>query len=275
MTPTLHEQQTNFFGALSDPTRHAIFRLVLVRPMAVKVIAAEMPVSQPAVSQHLQVLKASGLVTEQRQGRFRVYAANPAALDRLALQLSTLRDEVLAQRSAAAQSREDDFDAVDRAMDRWSCQWPGLDGLSTGLHLRLRVIASLLETLSEKNAARAQLSVPELGVLGTLDRLAASEIKLSELTEGRLMHQATEPDHLHRLEARGFIALRSETPSSGVWSVSLTPAGREALHRIMDEQQTMELAALCTMARDDQLRLVTLLRSLLRKLRTTLDSLGS
>src|SRR5690606_33409326 len=69
------------FSALADPTRRAILNKLMRQPLTVKVIAADMPISQPAVSQHLKVLKHADLVAEQRQGRMHIYSANPVALD--------------------------------------------------------------------------------------------------------------------------------------------------------------------------------------------------
>ena len=60
-------------AALGDPTRRAIFESLARRPKAVGELAAELPVSRPAVSQHLRVLKEAGLVTDRADGTRRVY----------------------------------------------------------------------------------------------------------------------------------------------------------------------------------------------------------
>jgi DNA-binding transcriptional ArsR family regulator len=70
-------------SALADPTRRAIFELVAERPRAVVELAREMPVSRPAVSQHLRVLKGAGLVTDRPDGNRRIYAADPGGLAEL------------------------------------------------------------------------------------------------------------------------------------------------------------------------------------------------
>jgi DNA-binding transcriptional ArsR family regulator len=64
-------------GALGDPTRRAIFELLGERPAAVVDLAAGLPVSRPAVSQHLKVLKDAGLVRDEQVGTRRVYSLNP------------------------------------------------------------------------------------------------------------------------------------------------------------------------------------------------------
>ena len=60
-------------AALGDPTRRAIFESLARRPKAVGEIAADLPVSRPAVSQHLRVLKEAGLVTDRASGTRRIY----------------------------------------------------------------------------------------------------------------------------------------------------------------------------------------------------------
>ena len=66
--------------ALSEPTRRAVFERVVERPRSVGELAAGLPVSRPAVSQHLKVLKDAGLIHEQRAGTQRIYSADPQAL---------------------------------------------------------------------------------------------------------------------------------------------------------------------------------------------------
>src|SRR5919108_1275530 len=68
---------TNGMDALGDPTRRAIFERLAGGPRAVGEIAEELPVSRPAVSQHLKVLKDAGLVTDRAQGTRRLYQLDP------------------------------------------------------------------------------------------------------------------------------------------------------------------------------------------------------
>src|SRR5262249_10689827 len=67
-------------SALGDPTRQAIFDRLSHGPQPVAVLAEGLPVSRPAVSQHLKVLKDVGLVTDARDGTRRVYRVDPAGL---------------------------------------------------------------------------------------------------------------------------------------------------------------------------------------------------
>ena len=65
------------FSALADPTRREIFELLARRPRPVGELAEGLPVSRPAVSQHLKVLRDAGLVTDTRNGSRRLYRVNP------------------------------------------------------------------------------------------------------------------------------------------------------------------------------------------------------
>jgi DNA-binding transcriptional ArsR family regulator len=69
--------------ALGDPTRRAIFELLADGPRAVGGIAGELPVSRPAVSQHLKVLKEAGLVIDRAVGTRRLYQLDPAGVEAL------------------------------------------------------------------------------------------------------------------------------------------------------------------------------------------------
>ena len=71
--------------ALADPTRRAIFERLAASPSAVGELARGLPVSRPAVSQHLKVLKSAGLVFDEAVGTRRVYSVDPAGI-------STIRD---------------------------------------------------------------------------------------------------------------------------------------------------------------------------------------
>ncbi len=68
-------------AALGDPTRRAIFERLADRPCAVGELARELPVSRPAVSQHLKVLKEAGLVSDRRAGNRRIYQLDPEGID--------------------------------------------------------------------------------------------------------------------------------------------------------------------------------------------------
>ena len=82
--------------ALGDRTRRAIIQCLAERPRAVGELASELPVSRPAVSQHLKVLKDAGLVTERASGTRRIYRLNPTGVSALRDQLDTFWNRALA-----------------------------------------------------------------------------------------------------------------------------------------------------------------------------------
>jgi DNA-binding transcriptional ArsR family regulator len=91
-------------GLLGDPTRRAIFELLARRPCSVGQLARQLPVSRPAVSQHLRVLKDGGLVVSRAEGTRRVYQLNPDGVSALRAYL----DRVWAEALTAFQKTADD-----------------------------------------------------------------------------------------------------------------------------------------------------------------------
>jgi DNA-binding transcriptional ArsR family regulator len=88
--------QADGLTALGDPTRRAIFERLADRPRAVGELASELPVSRPAVSQHLRVLKDARLVLDQRVGTRRIYQVDPDGLAALRGYLDHFWDQALA-----------------------------------------------------------------------------------------------------------------------------------------------------------------------------------
>jgi DNA-binding transcriptional ArsR family regulator len=85
----------NGLTALGDPTRLAIFEMLGDHPQAVNQLAAGLPVSRPAVSQHLRVLKDARLVRDRREGTRRIYELNPEGLALLRDHFARLWDQAL------------------------------------------------------------------------------------------------------------------------------------------------------------------------------------
>jgi DNA-binding transcriptional ArsR family regulator len=94
--------------ALGDPTRRAIFEQLRRGPRAVGEIASELPVSRPAVSQHLRVLKDAGLVMDRREGTRRLYRLDPDGLGELRDYFDGFWTEALAGFKAAAERERRD-----------------------------------------------------------------------------------------------------------------------------------------------------------------------
>ncbi len=94
--------------ALGDPTRRAIFERLAERPQAVGELARDLPVSRPAVSQHLKVLKDAGLVIDRREGTRRIYELDPAGIGALRAYLDRFWQRSLTAFKDAVQRQEED-----------------------------------------------------------------------------------------------------------------------------------------------------------------------
>jgi DNA-binding transcriptional ArsR family regulator len=99
--------QTNVhpLDALGDPTRRQVFELLREGPRSVGELAAELPVSRPAVSQHLRVLESAGLVTHRREGTRHLYELERSGVAELRSWVDGFWDEALARFKEAAEAK--------------------------------------------------------------------------------------------------------------------------------------------------------------------------
>jgi DNA-binding transcriptional ArsR family regulator len=102
-------------NALGDPTRRAVFESLKSGPRAVGEIARHLPVSRPAVSQHLRTLKQAGLVKDRGDGARRLYEVDPKGLAELRNYVDGLWDEALANFKAVAETGQ-------KGRKRWTRQ---------------------------------------------------------------------------------------------------------------------------------------------------------
>lgn len=94
------------FAALADPTRRAVFEKVAEQPQNVGALARQLPVSRPAVSQHLKVLKDAGLVTDEARGTSRIYRIDPKGLGPVRRWLDEQWERSLANFKALAEQED-------------------------------------------------------------------------------------------------------------------------------------------------------------------------
>ena len=107
--PFVATYQVDGWTALGDPTRRAIFERLAERPRAVGELASALPVSRPAVSQHLKVLKEAGLVVDRPVGTRRIYQLDPDGLERAARRPRPVLDQALtAFKAVVEQAHEED-----------------------------------------------------------------------------------------------------------------------------------------------------------------------
>jgi DNA-binding transcriptional ArsR family regulator len=103
---TAYRDEPDPLTALADPTRRAIFERIAERPSAVGELAGELPVSRPAVSQHLKVLKQAGLVVDRPVGNRRIYQLDPAGIGALRAYLDRFWNQSMAAFKAAAEKED-------------------------------------------------------------------------------------------------------------------------------------------------------------------------
>ena len=95
--------RSNGIGVLGDPTRRAIFERLARGPCSVGELAEELPVTRPAVSQHLRVLKDAGLVFDRPDGTRRLYQLDPDGVGALRAYLDQFWNQALAAYKIAAE----------------------------------------------------------------------------------------------------------------------------------------------------------------------------
>lgn len=98
--------QSSALLALGDPTRLAIVEHLIEGPLAVVDLARELPVTRPAVSQHLRILKDASLVTDERAGNRRIYRVDPEALAALRGHLDRFWEKALVAYKKSAEQRD-------------------------------------------------------------------------------------------------------------------------------------------------------------------------
>jgi DNA-binding transcriptional ArsR family regulator len=93
--PLVNTYTLDPWAALGDPTRRSIFARIAAAPRAVCEVAETLPVSRPAVSQHLKILKDAGLVLDERAGSRRIYRVNRDGLNRMRAELDSFWNDTL------------------------------------------------------------------------------------------------------------------------------------------------------------------------------------
>ncbi len=102
--PLVDDDRLDAWSALGDQTRRAIFQRLADRPQAVGELARELPVSRPAVSQHLKILKRARLVVDRAEGTRRVYQLDPHGVAALRAQVDRFWTQALAAYKQVAEN---------------------------------------------------------------------------------------------------------------------------------------------------------------------------
>ena len=99
--------ENTLWAVLAEPTRRAIFEQLVERPCSVGKLASGLPVSRPAVSQHLRVLKEVGLVVDSPAGKQRIYRVDPGGLAALRAELDLFWSKTLTAYKAVVEQSEE------------------------------------------------------------------------------------------------------------------------------------------------------------------------
>lgn len=250
----------SLFAALADPTRRGVLELIAAAPRRVGDIAAALPVSRSAVSQHLAVLREAGLVRRERSGRVAIYHVEAAALDALAAYVDGLRG------GARAAVEE----PVDIAADlrEWQALWPGIDPASGVLVSWMRSVTEILEALLARAAAAHGMGVIDVSILGVLHRIgaphASTPTNLSKVSRRSLPGMTRQLGVLERL---GYIGRDAAENDGRSRVVRLTASGARALHASVTEHFAGLAEAFAGLTVAERLQLARLVRKLLLSLR--------
>lgn len=263
-----HGPGSTALKALADVTRRAAFEYLCEAPHAVSELAAKLPVSRSAVSQHLKVLKSYGLVHERRAGKQRIYSARPEAMRQVAEYAMTLgagaRLPVL--RAASTQP-------ADR-IDRLLASWPGAakhDIDAVALSTRLLAIGRVMERLLARACADHGITKVDMIILGTLSRLPAPhESAPTALSKIAVLSPPGITKRLDRLEQRKLIVRLPGAEDRRTQVVRLTARGRRVHDEIARHNFSTNYAAIFTMPAGEREQLNSHLRRLLRELESKL-----
>lgn len=268
--------------ALADPTRRSLLEALAAAPATVGALAAGSCVSRSAVSQHLKVLGAAGLVTGVRSGRYRTYRVRDAGLRALSGYVEGLRERVdgaagpgpvnpSAPRGEPAESRPKETgtnlgDRVDEALSHWHRSAPEDDPTAFALAARLLLVARYINRAMDRLAADAGLVATDVVILRTLQRTGPPyESSPIGLARRSLLSPPGMAKRLAHLEGRGLVHRRRGTAADRrAVVVRLTKAGDQLLKEVI-RKAAGEHHAVLALPEPDASRLASCLRELLHR----------
>ncbi len=241
------------FTALADPTRRRIFETVArAGEASVAELAATLPVTRGAVSQHLKTLLDAGLLTVEAQGRRRIHRVRPEGLQALA---------AYAQQPMAPETVPD---PVAAELSKWAAQAPHIDHGALALLMYLAQIGQYVMTSNSEVARRAGLSFSDITVLGALRRLGPPyESTPTQLARTFWITLPGMTKRLSKLEGLGLLKRRADPDDGRSIFMRLTPKGLGLLRELVARNQPPEYYALLQLTPAERARLSGLLRQLL------------
>jgi DNA-binding MarR family transcriptional regulator len=256
----------DMLAALAAPSRMAMLEHLAVEPRPVQDIAYMMPISRPAVSQHLQILKQAGLVTETVAGRRRVYAAAPMPLARLAAHLDGLARR--AERGGGApvpKAPESDF--IDEAVAGWAVNSLGMEPETVAAISRLLLAAKLMEAMMSRLATRYGLTAGEAMLLGTLRRIGPPYRSTpTELSHLMIAAPPGVAKRLSRLQRMKLVERAISTDDQRSHDITLTAKGCSIADAFAVENLSSNYAPFFALKAEARVALAKSLRELLPSL---------
>lgn len=251
-----------FFPALADTTRRHLFELLARGPASVSALAAQLPVSRAAVSQHLKLLLDAGLVDVDVQGRHRVYRVQPQSLDFLGDYARRLGAGAPVTTSMAAAGSI--ADPLASELSKWDAEAPHIDHGALALLMYFAQIGQYVSTSNEEVASRLNLSFSDVTLLGALRRLGPPyESTPTQLSRTFWITLPGMTKRLARLESLGLLKRRPDADDRRSVLLRLTPKGLASLRELVAHHQPPEYHALLQLGAAERQQLARLLSELL------------
>lgn len=266
---------STLIAALSHPIRGRIVERLAGGELTVNELASGLPVSRSAVSQHLAVLSAAGLVQQQRRGRYRHYGLCPPAFSELSSFASGLELRTRAAKQTAEPAAGSATDEIDAIVATLITAWPQYGEASVALFMRIAWLGRIVDKLFAAEAGDHGLSVAEATILATLRRLGPPyQCTPTRLSRTGLFSQPVMSKSLPKLSRMKLIE-RCAKPDDGRCSlVKLTAKGAQIIDGIIYRQLACQHAALQDVPLEERQRLTQALRPLTGYLQTALAERG-
>ncbi len=250
-------------AALADPTRRTLLERLLQGSLHVAALAQGMPVSRPAVSQHLKILKNAGLVEEEPQGRHTLYRARPEALQPLTAHLRQIGGEASPPNAPAGPD-----DNIDAAMAQWATTSLQQDPSTVAMLARLFLLQARMNQLYAQTTSNHGLSIGESMILGTLRRTRDPlGLTPSDIARISVVSRPGTARRLARLESLGLIQRQAGPSDQRSHRIRLTSKGETVGDAITHEQLTDKFAAFFHLPPSDRQHLNLTLKHLLQALK--------
>ncbi|MDB5967998.1 MAG: MarR family transcriptional regulator [Hydrocarboniphaga sp.] len=249
------------FAALADPTRRSLFETLAREPGSVGELAARLPVTRAAVSQHLKQLLGAGLVEVEAQGRRRLYRVRREGLDALS---SYARNPAGIRTDTRPASVDD---PIANELTKWEAEAPHIDHGILALLMYFTQIGQYMFTSNEEVAAQLGLGFSDVTLLGALRRLGPPyESTPTQLSRTFWITLPGMTKRLSKLAAMGLLQRKASPDDGRSVLLRLTPKGLDTLRELVAHHQPAEYYALQGLDAGERQQLLKLLGRLLEQI---------